>query len=300
MKQLFALLLLCASSVTFGQTATVAREYPFDLHIFWNDSVPVVLNYSLRDAPPSAPISMVTKVLGDIEARINGLNLPGLSVRAGRRDLQVPCASRTRSEVLICWEARQGETSNFQVYSLTDDVNYWHEANIILGSNTVWDEALLYKWMMHQVVHVIGFAHPQGENTSILNGAPDLTQLDIDGLKLRYRADRCALTYANGVVTLPYVKYMGGAFTGKIQAAGGANFTLVPGSLGRFGKQAFNVPPEGTFAVPLPVPATPCPALQIEANGDLFIPEVKVNGVLYQATLTLANGRFTLKSSTRK
>src|SRR5688500_1006208 len=125
MNKLLAPLLLCASSAALSQTP----EYALDYHIFWNFDVPVTLTYSMLDAPPSAPRALVLEVLADVEARINGLNIPGLSVRIGRTDLSVPCDVRSRSEALICWENRQGETSNFQTYNRTDDVNYWHEAN---------------------------------------------------------------------------------------------------------------------------------------------------------------------------
>src|SRR5690606_6640045 len=128
-------------------------------HIFWNYDVPVVLNYSTLDAPPSAPRDLVLKVLGRVEARFNELNIPGLSVRIGNTSLAATCEERRANEVVICWENRQGETSNFQTYNRTDDVNYWHEANVIMGKNTVWDEALLYEWIMHHVTHIIGFSH---------------------------------------------------------------------------------------------------------------------------------------------
>ena len=294
MKKLLALLLLCANAA-FAQTP----EYALDYHIFWNYDVPVRLTYSTLDAPPSAPRALVLEVLADVEARINGLNIPGLSVQIGRTDLAVSCEARTRSEVLICWENREGETSNFQTYNRTDDVNYWHEANIIMGKNTVWTEAMLYEWILHHVMHVVGFAHPHGTpGESVLHAAPDLTQMDIDALRNKYRADRCALTYgANGQINLPFVKYMGGAYTATLQHGGGSSFSLVPGSLGRYGSQGFNTPPmqeSARLRVPVPAPATPCPALEIDGNNQLFLPEVKVGSTTYQATLKLANGGFTL------
>ena len=294
MKKLLAPLLLCASGAVLAQTP----EYALDYHIFWNYDVPVTLTYSTLDAPPSAPRALVLEVLADVEARINGLNIPGLSVRIGRTDLAVSCDGRTPSEVLICWENRQGETSNFQTYNRTDDVNYWHEANIIMGKNTVWTEAMLYEWILHHVMHVVGFSHPHGTpGESVLHDAPDLTQMDIDALRSKYRADRCALSYgANGQINFPFVKYMGGAFTATLQHDG-AGFALVPGTLGRYGSQGFNTPPlqeSARLRVPVPAPATPCPALEIDGNNELYVPEVKVNGVSYEATLKLANGRFTL------
>ena len=295
MKKLLAPLLLCASSAALSQTP----EYALDYHIFWNYDVPVTLTYSTLDAPPSAPYAVVLEVLADVEARINGLNIPGLSVRIGRTDLSVPCESRTRSEALICWENRTGETSNFQTYNRTDDVNYWHEANIIMGKNTVWTEAMLYEWILHNVMHVVGFSHPHGTSgESVLHNAPDLTQMDIDALQQRYRADRCALTYGtNGQVNFPFVKYMGGAFTASLQHDGGQDFSLVPGTLGRYGSQGYNTPAmqdSARLRVSVPVPATPCPALEIDGNNELYVPEVKVNGVTYEATLKFENGKFTL------
>lgn len=301
MKKLLVSLLLCASGAAFSQTP----EYALDYHIFWNYDVPVTLTYSTLDAPPSAPRALVLDVLADVEARINGLNLPGLSVRIGRTDLSVPCDSRSRNEALICWENREGETSNFQTYNRTDDVDYWHEANIVMGKNTVWTEAMLYEWILHHVMHIVGFSHPHGTpGESVLHDAPDLTQMDIDALRNRYRADRCALTYgANGQINFPFVKYMGGGFTATLQHEGGANFSLVPGTLGRYGSQGFNTPPlqdSARLRVPVPAPATPCAPLEIDGNNELFIPEIRVGGALYEATLVLGNGRFTLRSRAPK
>lgn len=306
MKKFLAPLLLCASSAALSQTP-VTPEYALDYHIFWNFDVPVTLNYSTLEAPPSAPRELVVKVLGDVEARFNNLNIPGLTVRIGRTDLASTCDSRTRNEVLICWENRQGETSNYQSYNRTDDVNFWHEANIIMGKNTVWTEALLYEWLAHHVMHIVGFSHPNDpldEGRSILHGAPDLMPMDIDALRNKYRADRCALTYGpTGQIFLPFVKYLGGAFVGTLRHDGGNSFSLVPGTLGRYGSQGFNTPPMQDSAiprVPVPAPATPCPALEIDGNNDLFLPEVKVGGVTYQGTLKLANGKFTLTSKAPK
>jgi hypothetical protein len=297
--------LLCASSAVLGQTTP---EYDLSYHIFWNFGVPVTLNYSTLDAPPSAPRELVLKVLGRVEARFNQLNIPGLSVRIGRTDLAVNCDYRARNEVTICWENRQGETSNYQTFNRTDDVNYWHEGNIIMGKNTVWDEALLYEWISHHVMHFVGFSHPNepgAEGKSVLHGAPDLMQMDIDALRYKYRADRCALTYdARGQINMPFVKYMGGGFIATLQYDGGTSFSLVPGSLGRYGSQAFNTPPpldpSALIRIPVPAPATPCPALELDGNGELFIPEVKVNGVTYQATLKVNNGKFTVTQAAAK
>jgi hypothetical protein len=305
MKNLFAVLLLLASGSALSQTATVTPEYDLQYHIFWNFDVPVVLTYSRLDAPASAPRDLVVKVLGNVEARINALNIPGLSVRIDSADLSLPCESRTRSEVLICWENRENETSNFQTYNRTDDVSYWHEANIIMGKNTVWTEAMLYEWIMHHVMHIVGFSHPQEHGVSVLSGAPDLTQVDIDALRHKYRADRCALTYGpTGQINLPFVTYMGGGFTGTLQHDGANSFTLVAGTLGRYGSQAFNIPaPDAPTAlrVPVPAPATPCAALQIDANNELHIPQVKVGAQIYEGTLKFeADGSFTLKSAAAK
>jgi hypothetical protein len=309
MKKLLAPLLLCASCMALGQeVSTSTPEYDLRYHIFWNFDVPVTLNYSTLDAPPSAPRDLVLKALGRVEARFNGLNIPGLSVRIGRTDLAVSCDYHTRNEVTICWENRQGETSNYQTFNRTDDVNYWHEGMIVMGKNTVWDEALLYEWLTHHVMHMVGFSHPNAAGDagrSVLHGAPDLTQMDIDSLRYKYRADRCALTYdSSGRINLPFVKYIGGGFFGTLQHDGGASFSLVPGSLGRFGSQAFNVPslidPSVAIRIPVYAPPTPCPALEIDGNNELFLPEVKVGGVTYQGTMRLANGKFTLISKAPK
>jgi hypothetical protein len=156
-------------------------------------------------------------------------------------------------------------------------------------------------------MHLVGFSHPNeagDEGRSVLHGAPDLTQMDIDALRNRYRADRCALTYdSSGQVTLPFVKYMGGGFIGTLQHDGGDKFSLVPGSLGRYGSQGFNTPPlepSAVLRVPVPAPATPCPALEIDGNNELFVPEVKVGNVTYEATLVFGNDSFTLKSAAVK
>jgi hypothetical protein len=296
---LFSAPLLCASHAAFSQ-ATVTPEYDLGYHIFWNYDVPLTLNYSTLDAPPSAPRNLVVKVLGDIEARINGLDIPGLSLRIGNTELAVNCDIRRPSEVTICWENRQGETSNFQTYNRTDDVNFWQEANIIMGKNTEWDEPMLYQWLSHHVMHIIGFSHPEGSGTSVLNGAADFTQMDIDALRHRYRANHCALTYTSeGRIPLPFVKYQGGAFTASLQNDG-AGFSIVPGSLGRYGSQSYNIPPPDaatSLRVPLPVPATPCPALEIDGNNELHVPEIWVNGSLFEGTLVYTNGRFALKSA---
>jgi hypothetical protein len=130
------------------------------------------------------------------------------------------------------------------------------------------------------MLHIVGFGHPVGD--SVQNGAADFTTLDINGLQLMYGADSCAVTYdaATHTVDIPFVKYRGGTYTARLQHSGGADFTLVPGSVGLLNSGN--------------MPLSRCQNLEVDGNGELRIPQVRVGGDLYWATLRLANGRFTL------
>jgi hypothetical protein len=296
MKTLFAASLLLASSATFAQV--VAWPYAEEEGIHWIDGKTVNITYSHAGAPSTVSQAMATQVLADVEARLNGLGLPGLHVQIGRRDITTACDYRERNSVHICWEVRQGRRADSINTGYTDGSEFWREGIIILGNQEDWTDPTrpLYQQVQHYLLHILGFAHPEREPeraiSVINNNANDLTQIDIDGLRAMYGGGRCALQYnANGTVNIPFVSYQGGAYTARLQHDGGSGLAIVPGSLGRYGNGGFNVPG--------PIPTSPCHGLAIDGNNQLHIPAVWINGLSHWATLRMENGAFRVIASGR-
>jgi len=280
MKLSASCLFLAASFLTGSAFAQQPAPYSPTDRIHWIDGQAVTLTYSQSGAPSSVSSALAAKVLADIEAKFDGLNISGLNVNIGNRDITTGCGATARNTVHICWEPRTGTTADSSNSGRTDGTTFWREGSIVLSSSATWTEASLYSTLMHYMLHVLGFGHPVGD--SVQNGATDLTQLDINGLQTMYGAGTCALTYDAGsrTVDIPFVKYRGGTYTARLQHNGGNDFTIVPGSVGMLNS--------------MNMPMSRCHGLSIDGNNDLHIPQVRVGNGLYWANLRMENGRLTL------
>lgn len=285
MKSLKTLIAGCS---LFASSMAMSQAIPLDPAngYFWIDGRTLTIAYSSLAAPVNVSNTTMLQVLADVEARLEGLNIPGLQVTIDTNVRNTGCSVRNPNEVLVCWTPVEGNTSTVLNIGGGSGVNFWREGNVMLDTvATMWTGAdMLYSNTLHQVMHILGYGHPNGSGTSVLNGAPDLTQLDIDGLHAGYSASRCAVTYVGGDVVVPYVTYKGGAYKVTLRHNGGANFTLAPGSITAYG--AANMP------------LTPCQSLAVDASDEVHFPNVNVGGFLYNATLRLnASGGLTLISS---
>lgn len=270
--------LFAAATLVSGIALAQPAPYSAEERIHWIDGETVTITY----APGGAAVSntVAAEVLADIEAKFDGLNIAGLNVAIGNRDVATGCDGASRNTVHICWEPRTGTTADARNVGNTDGSVFWREGTIILSSSTTWTEASLYTTLMHYMLHVLGFGHPVGD--SVQNGAADLTQLDINGLQTMYGSGSCALTYdaSTRTVNIPFVKYRGGTYTARLQHNGGNDFTIVPGSVGMLNSGN--------------MPTSRCHGLAIDGNNDLHIPEVRVGSGLYWANLRFENGRLTM------
>jgi hypothetical protein len=292
MKNLLALCLLFVSGTVLGQG--VAWPYAPEEGIHWIDGKTVNITYSHTDAPSTVSRAAALQVLADVEARLNGLGIAGLRVQIGRTDITTACNYRQRNSVHICWEPRQGRRADSMNTGYTDGASFWREGWIILGNQADWTDPTrpLYQQVQHYLLHVLGFAHP--DRTTVVsvinNNSMDLTQVDIDGLRAMYGPGRCALTLdGSGVITVPFAMYLGSAYTAKLKDDGANGFTIVPGSIGRYG--------DGGYNVMEPIPISPCQSLAIDGNNELHLPEVTVGGQTRWMTLRLANGAFRVTGS---
>ena len=116
-----------------------------------------------------------------------------------------------------------------------------------------------------------------------MNGALELTQIDIDGLRQVYSSSRCTLTYdmTTRNINIPYVTYRGNSYNATIHHNGGASFTLVGASM---------------YSAANP-PLTGCQNIAVDGNNQVHLPNVNVNGAIYWGDLTLSNGSLTLTTS---
>lgn len=272
--------LLAASTLVAVNAFAQPAPYSPEERIHWIDGETVTITYSHSGAPAGVTPALAAEVLADIEAKFDGLNLPGLDVQVGNRDIANGCLGTGRNTVHICWEPRTGTTADASNTGRTDGSSFWREGNIILSSSATWSEASVYSTLMHYMLHVLGFGHPVGD--SVQNGASDLTQIDIQGLQALYGHGACALSYdgATGQVHIPFVRYRGGTYTARLQHNGGNDFTIIPGSIGVLNS--------------MNMPTSRCQGLAIDGNNELHIPEVYVGGGLYWATLRFENNRLTL------
>jgi hypothetical protein len=285
MKKFVASCLLFASSFAVGQTTP-----PYDPSegLYWIDGKTVTITYSPKDAPATVSTSDMAQVIAQVEARLNGLNIPGLHVAVGRLDLPNACDHKAPNVVHVCWEARVDRRVDSIMSINTDGSTFWRESLILMANTADWTDPTrpLYQQVMHYLMHILGFTHPRDGTiryeSVINNNTMDLSQGDIDGLRAMFTETRCALSYnaSTGVVDVPYASYMGHAYKAQLQNVGGGQFTLVPGSLAQYSSSN--------------LPLTPCQGLVIDASNEFHIPQVWVGGNLYWATLHLASGRFTL------
>jgi hypothetical protein len=295
MKKLLASLLLLASA-SIASSAALSQSYTYapEEGIHWIDGKTVTITYSPNGVPGVAPPGYVEQTIADVEARLNALNLPGLTVRVGRLDLPNACAHKDRNTVHICWELRDGRRVDSINTGNTDGASFWREGIIILANNADWTDATrpLYQQLHHYLLHILGFSHPArdgGPPSVINNNAMDLTAQDIEGLQNMYTSTRCAVTYdTNGTIRIPFVTYQGLAYTGRIQRDSAGGFSLVPGTLGRYGYPSVLV---------APIPTSPCQGLQIDGSNELHLPQVWVNGELRWLTLRFTGERFTVTAS---
>jgi hypothetical protein len=285
MKQLFACCLLFLSSMSFAQY----ELYPNDQGWFWIQGKSVTLAYSHLNAPANVSQTTMLGVLARMEAAIDGLNIPGLTVQVDTNVKATGCASADRNMTVICWGAVTTGSGNFtSTGGIDSSLNVWREGRITLDNVlTVWTDAdMIYAQAMHQLLHVVGFQHPSS-GTSVLNGAADLTAVDVAGLQAKYGANGCTLTYDSSKnIVIPYVTYRGNAYKVTIHHNGGASFSLVPGTVSQYG---------GTN-----IPLTHCQNLAVDGNNQIRFDSVNVNGAIYWGEMTLANGALTLTASGRK
>ncbi len=267
-KALLAGCSLFLSSLTFAQANPMNPETGF----FWIEGKTVNIAYSNAGAPGDISNATVLQVLADIEAKLNGLNVPGLNVSIDTNVRNTSCDGRQRNEVLVCWEAIQGNTGNFVNLGGMEGTTSWREANVIVDKQTAWNEDSLYAMVMHELLHVLGFGHPEGAGNSVLNGAPDLTDIDIAGLQTMY-ATRCVYVYEEATrnVVLPFATYQNNAYKVTLHHDGGNTFSLASVAM-------------WSAANP---PLTPCQSLGVDGNNQVHIPAVNVGGTSVWADLTL-------------
>jgi hypothetical protein len=266
---------LFLSSLTFAQT-NVNADY------FWIDGKTVTVAYASGTAPTSVSNAMLMQVLADIEAKLDGLKIPGLEV-AIDTTVRNTCDDREHNKVLVCWGTVSDNLATFAGYNGMDGTTGWRSANVILDRQVAWTRDSLYAWTMHELMHVLGFTHPPGSGTSVLNGAADLTTLDIDGLQTMYAA-RCVFPYnaTDKTVVLPFVTYRGNAYKATVHNDGNNNFSLAAVTM-------------WTSAGPI----TPCQGLAVDANNELHVPAVNAGGVSIWADLRVQNGGLVLLRSGR-
>ena len=283
MKQLFACCLLFLSSLAFGQYEPYPNEYGW----FWIQGKSVTLAYSHLNAPANVSQTTMLQVLARMEAAIDGLNISGLTAQVDTNVKTTGCATADRNMVVICWGAVPTGSGTFtSTGGLDSSLAVWREGRITLDNSlTVWASAdVIYAQAMHQLLHVVGFQHPAGSGTSVLNGAADLTAVDIAGLQVKYGANGCTLTYdASKNIAIPYITYRGNAYKVTIHHNGGTSFSMVPGSTSQYG---------GTN-----IPLTHCQNLAVDATNHVHFDSVNVNGYIYWGDMVLANGALTLTAS---
>jgi hypothetical protein len=288
MKKFVASCLLFASSLTFGQVVT--PPYDPSEGLYWIDGKTIMITYSPKDAPAAVSTSQMAQVIAQVEARINGLNIPGLRVAVGRLDLPNACAHKERNVVHVCWEARVDRRVDSIMSVNTDGSTFWRESLILMSNTADWTDPTrpVYQQFMHYLLHILGFAHPRDGDTRyesvINNNTMDLSQGDIAGMRAVFTSTRCALSYnpSTGTVDVPYVSYFGRAYKAQLQNAGGGQFTLVPGSVAMYSSGN--------------PPLTPCQGLAIDASNEFRIPQVWIGGSLYGGTLRLEGDRFRVVS----
>lgn len=290
MKNLVVLCWLFLSGAALAQP--VAWPYAPEEKIYWIEGKTVNITYSHTDAPSTVSLAMANQVLADVEARLNGLGIPGLRVQIGRRDITTACNYRERNSVHICWELRDGRRADSINTPMTDGSTFWREGIIILGNQADWTDPTrpLYQQVQHYLLHILGFAHPEREPdraiSVINNNSMDLTQLDIDGLRNMYGGSRCVLSVDNGVLAIPFVNYRGRAYGGRLQHDGQSGYMIVPGSVSVFSSSNY--------------PISPCHDLTIDGNNELYIPDVRIGGQLRWATMRFTGSGFTMTGSGAK
>jgi hypothetical protein len=291
MKKFIASCLLFASHLAFGQ---VTPPYDPADGIYWIDGKTVTITYSPTDAPAAVSASQMAQVIAQVEARINGLNIPGLHIAVGRLDLPNACAHKERNVVHVCWEPRIDRRVDSIVSVNTDGSVFWRESLILMSNSADWTDPTrpVYQQFMHYLLHVLGLTHPRDGTiryeSVINNNTMDLSQGDIDGLRALFTDTRCALSYDSGTgsVDVPFVNFGGRAYSAKLQNEGGGSFSIVPGTIAMYGSGY--------------TPTTPCQSLAIDASGEFHVPQVWIGGSLYWATLRLgANNRLSLVNSGR-
>jgi hypothetical protein len=271
---------LFLSSLTFGQT-NVNANY------FWIDGKPLTIAYANASGPTGAvPNAMMMQVLADIEGKLDGLKVPGLEVAIDTTARTTTCDERQRNQVLVCWGSVPDNTATFTGYNGIDGAAGWRAANVILDRQTAWTRDSLYAMIMHELMHVLGFTHPDGPGAapSVLTGAADLTSFDITGLQTMYGA-RCVFPYntTTSDVILPYVTYLGNAYNVTVHYNGDNTFSFA------------NV----SAWSPSNLPTTPCQGLAVDANNELHIPAISVGGTSIWADLGVRNGALVALNSGR-
>jgi hypothetical protein len=281
MKKLLACSSMFISSLAMAQAVPSGNDWGQ----FWIEGKTLTLAYSSAGAPSGITNAQMLQILADIEGDIDALNIPSLQVQVDLTVRTTGC-DLGQNTVVICWSPIPGNTGGFTNASGGGGANWWREATILLDNDTTpWSGSpQIFASTLHQLMHIVGFGHPEGSGTSILNGAPELTQVDIDGLRSVYSANRCTLTYnpTSRAINIPFVTYRGNAYNATILHNGGASFSLLPGT---------------SMYTATDAPKTGCQGIAVDANNQLQLPKVNVNGTVMWGNFTLSNGSLTLTAS---
>jgi hypothetical protein len=273
---------LLLSSLACGQTANLYN--PAETGWVWLDGKTITIAYSSAGAASGVSNATMLQVLADIEARLDGLNVPGLEVAIDTNVRNTNCDARQRNQVLVCWEAINDNIATFVNIGGMEGTTGYQLANVVLDYRNAWTPETLKTMIMHELMHVIGFGHPEGSNNSVLNGATDLTPIDITGLQTQW-ADRCMYTYnaTDQTVVLPFVTYRGNAYNVTVHNDGNNQFSLA----------------QVAMWTPAAPPKTPCQNLAVDDTDQLHVPRVNVGGASMWADLKLVGSRLVLMNSGR-
>jgi hypothetical protein len=256
---------------------------------FWIEGKTLTLAYTNTGAPGSVSNATMLEALAKIEARLEGLNIPGLEVAIDTNVRNTTCDDLQRNQVLFCWGTLEpGYPGAPDNKGGMEGTTSWRLGKVLLDKNTSWSPDFLYSTSMHELMHVLGFQHPDPAvvppGNSVLNGANDLKDVDTSSLRAMYNT-RCVYMYnpADKTVVLPYVSYKGNAYNVTVHNDGNNIFSLAKVAMWS----------------PADPPTTPCQSLAVDGTNQLHVPAVNVGGVSVSADLALEGGRLVLKNSRR-
>lgn len=167
------------------------------------------------------------------------------------------------------------------------ETDTWQEASAAIDNDmVVWSPEIIASGIMHEILHVLGFAHEDTVPSlmaSTLGTYMRMTETDLAGLQYLYPPDRCALEMSNdGHMRIPYVKYAGVPYWADVQ--------LVFDDLGR--PQYLQVLNTGRHWIS---PGKGCERLQFDGDA-LRLPQIWWNGQLFEVDVHMqfASGRLNI------